>query len=378
MSSDTPAVVSTELPDEETQNTAEIDSEESPESGLKSSAKNKKGRGRWLLIFFALILLAASAVGGWYFAKEQWFARQAQIGESMDGKLSELQAEITLLQNQVVEQAQRQGNVESSMVAVAQSTESQLLSLAERISKTESTGSGDWELAEAEYLLRIANQRLVTSHDIDGAIEMMGAADGILRALAYPELTEARRQLVADMTKLNLVQPVDYEGIYFALEATLQSVAQLSGSRVEQLTEEQVEDPASSRLGEYWSHIVDALSPYIVINSSGDSQARYLLSDQQESLLKSEIQLQIRQAQLAMLSGEASVYKQALQGAADNIETVFVEAETSGSVAASLRRYSERPISNESLNISRSIRALETIVDQMTRVQSINNNPADQ
>lgn len=351
---------------------------------VEESAKPKKkgGLGKAILFLLVLLLILGAAAGGWYYAQEQVRLQQGDSSAQvqvvsdqlvgLEGQIANLEGQIGSLQDQLATQSTRQANVEASLQTSSNQTEAQLLSLAQRVSQSETTATGDWELAEAEYLLRIANQHLATSHDVGGALEMMGAADTILKELAYPELTQARRELVSDITRLSNIQPVDYEGIYFALDALLPVISGLSGFRVEELTgsdlvSSDIEGSDESKIDKYWSVIIDALSPYLVINSSSASSgSEYLLSGEQEALAKSEIQLFVRQAQLAMLAGEEEVFKQALSSAGSRISEVFSEDDGAASLISIIRDYSERDISSESVDISRSIRAVEAVVDQLT------------
>ena len=344
--------------------------------------KKKGGLGKAILFLLVLLLILGAAAGGWYYAQEQARLQQGDSSAQvqvvsdqlvgLEGQIANLEGQIGSLQDQLATQSTRQANVEASLQTSSNQTEAQLLSLAQRVSQSETTATGDWELAEAEYLLRIANQHLATSHDVGGALEMMGAADTILKELAYPELTQARRELVSDITRLSNIQPVDYEGIYFALDALLPVISGLSGFRVEELTgsdlvSSDIEGSDESKIDKYWSVIIDALSPYLVINSSSASSgSEYLLSGEQEALAKSEIQLFVRQAQLAMLAGEEEVFKQALSSAGSRISEVFSEDDGAASLISIIRDYSERDISSESVDISRSIRAVEAVVDQLT------------
>ena len=373
MSSETTKLPGSENLDDETLDgsLSEENSDPKPQdSELEESVspKKKNGLGKWVFLL-VLILLVGAAAGGWYYSQEQFRQLQAGNDQQLNTQLAVMEQEIEGLRTQIVSQSERQESVESSLLASVSETESQLLSMAQRVTQSESTGTGDWELAEAEYLLRIANQRLVTSQDIAGALEMMSAADNILRELAYPELTQARRQLVADFTRLSNIQPVDYEGIYFALDALLPLVSDLSGLRVERLTNPTDQSADESSVAGYWALIVDALSPYIIINSSADSASQYLVSDEQEALAKSEVQLLIRQAQLAMLAGEEELYERALTNAGGRIAEVFSADSETDSLVSTIRSYSGRTILSESVDISRSIRAVETVVDQLTRVQ---------
>ncbi|NIR97783.1 MAG: enzyme of heme biosynthesis, partial [Gammaproteobacteria bacterium] len=55
-------------------------------------------------------------------------------------------------------------------------------------------GRREWAIAEIEYYLRIANQRLQLLRDVDTATTALKLADQRLRALGDPALYEVRQR----------------------------------------------------------------------------------------------------------------------------------------------------------------------------------------
>ena len=70
-----------------------------------------------------------------------------------------------------------------------------------------------------------------------------------------------------------------------------------------------------------------------------------------------------------MLAGEEELYEQALISAGDRIAEVFSADGETESLVSTIRDYSDRTVLSEPVDISRSIRAVEAVVDQLTRVQ---------
>ncbi|TBR36406.1 hypothetical protein CBF23_015170, partial [Marinomonas agarivorans] len=60
--------------------------------------------------------------------------------------------------------------------------------LKEKLKRLENTTKEDWKLAEAEYLIRLANQRLLMEKDVIGAKNMLLNAVDILEQLDDPLL----------------------------------------------------------------------------------------------------------------------------------------------------------------------------------------------
>ena len=74
-----------------------------------------------------------------------------------------------------------------------------------------------WSLAEVEYLLRIANQRLQLQRDVNTAEQALVAADQRLHGLADPHFLSVREQLARDLEAVQAVPAVDIEGISLSL-----------------------------------------------------------------------------------------------------------------------------------------------------------------
>ncbi len=337
------------------------------EVSAKKTDGQKKSRGFGRALFMLVLIFAAFSGGGYlaYYYLDQQFT---EIARQQNEQITELSSSIETLQRTDQSVLNNQRNLQAAITSVVSETENQLLSLSDRISESKAEGSDDWTLAEAEYLLRIANQRLVTSGDKSSSIDMMQAADDILRELAYPELTPVRRQLADDLTRVQMADSLDVEGIFFELEALAQQVVNLKHFEPESLKSTEVETDSSNDLGrKMWSKIKSTLSRYIRIDTNTD-EPKYLLSEEQQVAQTLSVQLQIRQAQLALLSNQQDVYTRALAAAANSIQQYYTGTAAATASRARLRELSEIRLQTQVLDISESIRALSAVVNQLSRM----------
>lgn len=342
-------------------------STQKPDAPEKKKTGKSGGRGLGRAIFL-LILVCAAFSGGAYLAYYYLDQQFSQIAQQQNDQIAELSDSIDSLQQSDQGLLTNQRNLQGAINSVASDTEQQLLALSDRISESAAGNSDDWTLAEAEFLLRIANQRLVTSGDRDSAIEMMQAADNIMRGLAYPELASVRRQLANDLSRVQMASSLDVEGIYFELEALAQQVANLDHFEPESLQATQVDPETSNDLGrQLWNKIKTTLARYVRIDTDAD-EARYLLTDEQQVAQTLSVQLQVRQAQLALLSGHQDVYTRALTAAADSIDDFYTDSAASSASRSRLRELAGVDLQTESLDISQSIRALSAVVNQLSRM----------
>ncbi len=325
----------------------------------------RRSLGRKILVF--LIILSVLLIAAWagYFG----FVHLSQYIEQRDSDLARLTQRVAGLEVQNGNLEGRQLNMQHALTAMAADAERQMAALAERIAATETQGSSDWTLAEVEYLLRIANQRLATSGDIDTAVRMLSQADAILQELGQPELVSIRRQLAADIAKLQLSTRVDIEGIFFELEAIAAEIGRLDVFEPEHIAVIETETAeADSRWDRIRGSVTQILERYIRIQRPAGPR-RHLLTQNERQTRMLAIQVQIRQAQLALLSRRTDIFSEALQSAAADLNTAHPNQPRVQRVAASLGAIGSMPIGEEPHNIDESIQMLSAVVSRLSRLE---------
>src|SRR5690606_13583940 len=114
------------------------------------------------------------------------------------------------LRQQLAQQGQTIQQLEQQLAALQRNVTPQ----GNRLSQLGNASREDWQLAEADYLLRLANQRLMLEQDSRAALGLLQQVDTIVRDGDLPHLYGVRQQLARDITELKLAENVDREGIY--------------------------------------------------------------------------------------------------------------------------------------------------------------------
>jgi uroporphyrin-3 C-methyltransferase len=185
-----------------------------------------------------------------------------------------------------------------------------------------------WTLAEVEYLLRIANQRLQLQRDLKTAEQALQAADGRLRDLADPHYHKVREQIGRDLEAVRAVPAVDIDGLAVTLSTALASVdkLQVAGSRyqpVEYTESTPVKASTTAHsLKEFAQLVWDALSDLFRIREH-DKAVRPMLPPEREYFLRENLRLQLAAARLALLRNEPVQYRSALKTTADWLTAHF-------------------------------------------------------
>ncbi|WP_250655669.1 uroporphyrinogen-III C-methyltransferase [Alkalimarinus coralli] len=300
-----------------------------PDTPLKPSPKVRLWP-LWIIIIILIAALGGLATYGWVNVQqiEQLKFQLSHITKD-DGTLKEslnrLESQIGKHRTDLLTQNRA---VSDQMATLRRQTEHNAMQLA----KVGGQSRTDWLLAEAEYLIRLANQRLNMERDAIGAEAILNAANSVLAESDDPGLYIIRKQLSKDILALQRVSKIDREGIYLQLEALLDLVDKLDQShyqtqRLESFTAEAVADDNTQATKEnQFSRLLDQtlseLKQLVVIRRL-DEQVEPLLAPDQVYYLQQNLRLMIEQAELALLDRNQQIYLRSLAKAEKWIKTYF-------------------------------------------------------
>ena len=242
----------------------------------------------------------------------------------------------------------------------------------EEMDRFGATDRKDWLLAEAEYLLRLANQRLIMAGDVVAAAALVKSADSILLQLEDVSLYNARAAVAADLASLRAVPAVDVEGLYLRLAALIEQVEQLAIFQLPDASEVVAADYAEdwqARLQQGYQAALHKLSDYIVIRRR-DVPYEVLMDPQWEGLVRQNLRMLLEQAQVALLSGNQILFQESLQRATRWVEQFFeVDAVRSKALARDIAELTDVTISVDIPELSRSLHELDQAMERRLQLE---------
>ncbi len=358
---------------EQAENTEKAEKEKpAPVSATPKAAPKQKsasGAVAWLALLLGLAL-AGGAVWSVQEIHKQAAAvdgRLAGLEESSGQDQETLDALSRRLQKQLKTGL---GKVRSEMVDQAQQVAAVEVQLAEaraELSRFSATDRDSWLVAEAQYLLRLANQRLIMAGDVAAAQLLLGSADNILRELGDVGLHDVRGAVAADLAAVRAVPKVDVEGIYLRLSALIEQADKLVifelPEKEAQPTRE-LEDDWQQRLQRGYEEAASKLSDYIVIRRR-DVPMEALMDPQWEGLVRQNLRMLLEQAQVALLSGNQVLYRESLERSQHWVKQFFDSDEAaSRAMAQEISQLQGLTVAIELPDISRSLRALDEAMEQ--------------
>ncbi len=351
----------------------------------KPTRNRRSPRRRWGWLMVVLICLGlplAAGYGVWWVWQdleqqrvtlvelEQQVADQDQTLNRQARSLDQLPEQLSEELRSNVQSAQR------SQAEVVSQMEQRLNRVDRRLSAIASTDREDWKLAEAEYLLRLANQRLVLERDGRNALALAETTDAILRDLGDSDLLPVRRALARDIQALKLADQIDREGLYLRLLALNEQVPNLP--LVEPMREARPEPtpgsvPAETDAGAWttikqsFGRLVERLSGHIRIRHH-DEPIAALADPREQFILRQQLQLMLEQAQAALLREQTGLYQSSLTRAADWLEQHYALNPQTESALTNLRELAALDIAPELPDLNDALELLETHIEQQHRL----------
>jgi len=326
-------------------------------------------RSGWLVPLLVLLAFFALLGSGYWYYLHPAILDYVEEYEDLRGdvlvaqsELRDTEATIADVTARLAQQQDALPDIEAALVA----TRNELAAMAARLREVESSRSGDWVVAEAQYLVRLANQKLLIGTDIAGAVELLGDADTLLFQLGYPEARRAREALANDMVRLEQVPELDYQGIYFRLSSLIALVNDLPFPPIQSLgVDENLSGAGLDQMGwrRWWQALVSRLQPFFIIRR--DAEAGFMMTNEQLELQKLRIQILLHEAQLGLMSTEQEIYRESLDRAAQLVEENFGATADATTLVTQIRALAAREVRLDVPDITASLRAVQDLGDSL-------------
>ena len=275
--------------------------------------------GRLLAAFGFLFALGALAAAGYLY----FLLVYSDPSAGLVGSLAQATGERAALRDDVHQLEERlrlseEGRSQAQAEWAAQvderlaAADSALTEALNQITQAAPPSEREWKLAEVEYLLRVANHRLLMEQDVATALGLLQAADGILEALDDLVLHPVRAALADEMLALSRSEGADVQGLYLRLDALKRQLETLALARPQYRLAEPEEAPNEP------SGVLDAVAAefrQLVRFRRIDTPAKPLLAPKEAVYLELNLRLMLEQAQLAALKRDQVVFDSSLGSA---------------------------------------------------------------
>lgn len=224
----------------------------------------------------------------------------------------------------------------------------------------------DWLIMESEYLIQLANYRLLFDRDINTSIVALEAADQRMRESGDPGIINVRKAVAEAVLELKQIPQADLAGLSLRLSAINKEIDKLPQKTPDPKSKAMQQQQQNEQVGQKvdsWSQLPSAIwqdLKTLVVIRDHDAPVQPMLAPKERFFLIENVRLQLEQARLAMLAGQADVYKERISTAIDWISQHFdTDANITKATLDSLNRLVNESIAPPLPDIAYTYQALQ-------------------
>ncbi len=296
----------------------------------------KANRNLYGVLILLVVLLIAGA--GFVFL-QQLRSEQAGLGGALDKgdrRLATLGDQLVTLESQIGTLQLQMATMQNSLTTRESKFERELSDFREHqsdqlaVAKSELTDSirkiqdvlnrtrGDWMIADAEYLLSVANQRLHLIGDIKTSLVALQAADERLRDSGNPGVFKVREQLAREIDALNGLKPVDIVGVFSRIRVLDDQVGTLPVflphvGALQENAEPKKQDKTDggseeiTGVDEFINSAVEDLRGLVVVRRS-DRKLDVVLLPEEVRVIREELKIKLDMTRMALLERDSKLF----------------------------------------------------------------------
>ena len=247
-----------------------------------------------------------------------------------------------------------------------------------RLLSLSTTSREDWLLAEVEYLLKLANQRVLIEKNAGAADGLLVEADNILRELDDPDLHALRKAVSNDLAKLRLVKKIDFEGIFLELSSIIDVIDDIPAKPAlnDVLIPENIDASSSrdtsffSNIGHAFSQFAASFSQYVKYTDHAEKPTPVLVPELQQYATLN-LQMKLEKAQIALLREQQSLYEASLDEAQTWLYKQFPASSERQAITDAIGRLNGLTIVRDLPDITYSLELVRSYLEQLHQLNGV-------
>ncbi len=356
----------------------ELSEQQQQETGETKKARRSRN-GFWFGVIILLIIMAVSGAGFYLFM--QLRDRQEGLGGEVKGEMSkqlaDYQAQLVAIQQQLASLeaniAGKDGHFTQTLADFSQlhnerldTTRHELNESIHQLQRQLGKTRGDWLLADAEYLLSVASERLQLIGDINTTRQALEAADQRLRESGDAGAIKVREQIAKELGLIRGVEAADVVGLYASIQSLQDQVDKLalflpySGKPLTPSTEihDHADDTSASH--ELLDSAMSKLEGIVTIKHS-DQPVSEILTPEQAQFIREQLRVKLEMVKISLVQHNEALFQSSLADAKNWAERHFTKNDDSRAVIAELERLTHIKIRSQFPDISLSLKMLKDI-----------------
>jgi uncharacterized protein HemX len=275
----------------------------------KESPDNKTPKKPGAGIAWLAIVLTLCAIGAGYFAYQQLVLQLNQLTNSFESFQQSASSMSNKLDSQTARIDTDISNASKQWHERQQSTDESITLLQKQVGKNKR----QWLIAEAEYLVSVANTRLLLAGDLDTAIVALQTADQRLKENGNPMTFAVRQQLAKEINILKSTELPDIVGLSSQILALEDAVSNMGISEPHAGTAQAPgigkgePSPIPENIQETLNDAWENFSKLVVVRRN-DKPIAALMTPERVELIRKNLALKLESARLALINQNQALY----------------------------------------------------------------------
>lgn len=322
----------------------------------------------YFILFFLVLSSCAAGIYLWQSITQQRIemVKLASTNKNLNTQIKQVQQALVISTNKLENNTEKQ-------IARINIIEKQNAFNTQKLGELGASSRSDWLIAEAEYLLHLANQRLGLEKDAEGAEAILIAVEQVLAEIDDPGLLPVQISLANEVLNLQQIKKVDTKNLYIKLLAIINSLNSMDATKyllqANPITEKStvLDSESKTEFEAIWDQVWGDLKQAFVIRRL-DEVVKPLLAPEQSYYLKQNLRLMLEQASLALLDQNTHIFQTSLTKASDWLGSYYdVNNENISVVLSQINALKTLDINQSLPDISNSLRLLKTKIESMYR-----------
>ncbi len=361
---------------------AEVIEEQQQNQETLPSEPKKSRAGLWFGIIITLCIVVLAGTG--FYLLQQMREQQNTLSNQDELKLIEVSKQMNAFQTQLAAMQSQIATLDADITgkqnhfnkaladfsrlqtekleSTRKELESSILQLQRQLGKTR----GDWLIADAEYLLSVANQRLHLVGDVNTTREALVAADQRLRESGDAAVFKVREQIARELAGLKTIKVPDIVGMYSSLQTLNDKIKKLAvllpyaGKELTQSENVHNHSAPTEEGHDLLNTIASQLEGYVTIRHS-DKPVKEILTPEEAQFIRDQLGVKLEVIKIALVEKNDALFKTAIADAKHWLNENFSKNNDAKHFAAELDRLNSIPIRGQFPDISKSLKMLRDL-----------------
>lgn len=350
---------------------------------VQTEKKSRSGMIFGIVNLFLILLLMG---GGFYLLDEIKNKQQEQKGDIKQGnqrgiqadkQFTTFQSQLSTMQSQIAtfneEITGKDNHFTKTLADFSQlhserlgSTQKNLSAEITKLKRQLGKTRGDWLVADAEYLLSVANQRLHLMGDINTTQMALEAADQRLRESGDTAAFKVREQIAKEISKLRSVTLPDIVGMYSSvqiLKDKVNGLAALLPYAGKPLTEsKQVHDHEQTQDADHGvlNSALQLLEGYVTVKHS-DQPVTEIITEHEVEFIRQQLNVKLEMIKISLVQQNDDLFQKNIADVKQWLNANFTKNQRSKSFLSELDTLNKVKLRTQFPDISQSLKMLKDI-----------------